>query len=689
MEAITLNNIAAVYNDLEKKQKALDYYHQSLPLSRSIGNRQGQARTLNNIGAVYHELGEKQKALDYYHQALPIFRSIGEPTGQARTLNNIGAVYHELGEKQKVLDYFNQALPILQALGDLSGEAITLNNISVINYNRKNYFLALQNINQAIEIVEGIRSNIVSSDFKASYFSIVEGYYKLKTAILMELHQQHPHHGYNILAFENSEQGKARSLLELLEEANIDIRQGVTPELVAQEKELQNKLDAIEQSRISLCLQDCSETKLNQLETERTKILEQYKQIQANIRANSPEYAELTQPQPINLQQLQQLLDKDTVLWQYSLGQGRSYVWVISQDNFISYELASIGKIESLAREYQYLLQDTKQPEELISIGKKLSKLILPTIDEATEKPRVVIVADGVLQYVPFASLPIENNQLLSDTHPIVNLPSSSVLARLRTNQKQRRPAPKQLAILADPVFSKSDLRLPQKQASGTEDLGYDPLRNTLTSFDLQLARLPGTRREAESILGFVPELGATSVFDFDANLEFATSPELGNYSIVHFATHGILNSQQPELSGIVLSLFDEQGNPQNGFLRLHEVFNLELPAELVVLSACETGLGKQIRGEGLVGLTRGFMYAGATRVLVSLWKVDDAATAEFMSYFYRLMLQNGLTPARALNATQRYMQQHPQWNHPYYWAAFTLQGDWMGWNSESFASFF
>ncbi len=168
------------------------------------------------------------------------------------------------------------------------------------------------------------------------------------------------------------------------------------------------------------------------------------------------------------------------------------------------------------------------------------------------------------------------------------------------------------------------------------------------------------------------------SVLGFDANLQFATSPELSNYNIVHFATHGILNSEQPELSGIVLSLFDEQGKPQNGFLRLHEVFNLNLTADLVVLSACQTGLGKEIKGEGLVGLTRGFMYAGATRVLVSLWSVNDAATAEFMSKFYSFMLQDKLSPSSALNATQKYMQQHSKWSHPYYWAAFTLQGDWV-----------
>jgi CHAT domain-containing protein len=165
--------------------------------------------------------------------------------------------------------------------------------------------------------------------------------------------------------------------------------------------------------------------------------------------------------------------------------------------------------------------------------------------------------------------------------------------------------------------------------------------------------------------------------FDFAASRATATSPELSQYQIVHFATHGILNSLNPELSGVVLSLVDDKGTPQNGFLRLHDVFNLNLPAELVVLSACQTGLGQEVKGEGLVGLTRGFMYAGTPRVLVSLWSVDDEGTSELISRFYKKMLQEKLQPAAALRAAQIEMWQEKRWQAPYYWAAFTLQGEW------------
>jgi CHAT domain-containing protein len=153
-------------------------------------------------------------------------------------------------------------------------------------------------------------------------------------------------------------------------------------------------------------------------------------------------------------------------------------------------------------------------------------------------------------------------------------------------------------------------------------------------------------------------------------------SPELSNYRIVHFATHGIINTERPELSGIVLSLFDREGHSQNGFLRLHDIYNLHLPADLVVLSACSTGLGKEVRGEGVIGLSRGFMFAGASGVIASLWKVDDDATAELMKHFYDALFQKGMSPSAALRHAQLALSQNKRWESPYYWAGFVIQGN-------------
>jgi CHAT domain-containing protein len=191
------------------------------------------------------------------------------------------------------------------------------------------------------------------------------------------------------------------------------------------------------------------------------------------------------------------------------------------------------------------------------------------------------------------------------------------------------------------------------------------------------LRRLRFSRREADEIARLAASESRLEAVDFEANRKLAMSTEIGQYRVVHFATHGLINNQHSELSGIVLSLIDEQGKPQNGFLRLYDLYNLKLSADLVVLSACQTALGKEIKGEGLVGLTRGFMYAGAPRVIASLWQIDDRASAEFMKRFYQGMLVQKLRPAAALRAAQISMQKDKRWNAPHYWAAFTLQGEW------------
>jgi CHAT domain-containing protein len=243
-----------------------------------------------------------------------------------------------------------------------------------------------------------------------------------------------------------------------------------------------------------------------------------------------------------------------------------------------------------------------------------------------------------------------------------------------------RKPATKAVAVFADPVFGRDDPRLKLRAvAAKSEQPSTGDLARAMRDVGVEAGfqRLPFSRREAEAITATVPRGQSSKALDFQASRDAVTDAELSNYRIVHFATHGLLDSNNPELSGIVLSLIDQQGQPQDGFLRLHEIYNLKLPADLVVLSACRTGLGKEIRGEGIVGLTRGFMYAGATRVVASLWKVGDAATAELMKRFYSLMFVKKLRPAAALREAQIEMWQQPRWRSPYYWAAFALQGEW------------
>jgi CHAT domain-containing protein len=389
---------------------------------------------------------------------------------------------------------------------------------------------------------------------------------------------------------------------------------------------------------------------------------------------------------------------------EYSLGEERSYLWAVTKTGITSYELPKREVIENAAKEFYQLLNNQDyhlgtsrglgvegRPGSSLDTNKvatKLSQMLLAPVAAQLGNKRLLVVSDGALQYVPFAALPKPGTSekdlvpLLVE-HEIVNLPSASTLAVLRKELNDRKSAPKAIAVLADPVFSKNDPRLTSSsgQASGTQpeksNLNRRALELSATTANVTFNRLPFTRQEAEQILALVPTKERMQAFDFAANRAIASSPELPNYRIVHLATHGILNSTQPELSGVVLSLVDEKGTLQNGFLQLRDIFNLNLPAELVVLSACETGLGKEVKGEGLVGLTRGFMYAGSPRVVVSLWSVSDRATSELMMKFYKKMLQDGLKPSAALRTAQIEMWRQKQWQAPYYWAAFTLQGEW------------
>jgi CHAT domain-containing protein len=191
------------------------------------------------------------------------------------------------------------------------------------------------------------------------------------------------------------------------------------------------------------------------------------------------------------------------------------------------------------------------------------------------------------------------------------------------------------------------------------------------------LSRLPFSREEAQAILSLAPRDASLEATGFRATRELATGGELPAYRIVHFATHGLLNAESPDLSGLVLSLVDEVGRRRDGVVRLRDVQRMKLSADLVVLSGCQTALGKEISGEGLVGLTRGFLHAGARNVVASLWRVDDLATAELMKRFYGPMLRDGKPAAAALRQAQIEMSRTKRWSAPFYWAGFVIQGDW------------
>ena len=681
--------------DLDGATALLD---QVLALRRQLTDRRGQAATLAEIGLTHEARGDTRRALELYGAALPLAREIGDRRTEAFVLNGMGTVYTALGETDRARECLDQALVLRRALADRQGQEETLGSLALLSRNLGDLTRAQAEAREAIKLVDSVRAGVAVRSLRASYAGLNEDVHKLYVDILMRLHRRDPAAGHAVAALLVSEQMRARAFRETLLETRADLRQGVDPVLVERERRLRSEINAAERSRLQLLEGKPDAARLAAAERELERLLSAHQQVEAEIRTRHPRSGLAAETKP-QLADIQQALDSGTVLLEYALGKDRSYAWVITPTSVDSVELPARDAIEKIARRAYEMLVATRQTETRLQARRSaadLSRLILVPVVKHLSGKRVLIVADGALEYIPFGALPLPNASLMVSAssppmmvgHEVVSLPSASVLSLLRDEHASRPRAPKALAIFADPVLDRRDSRVEgawrsASSAEGANNLSADrpePIddvfrsaRDTGASFE----RLPYSRVEADTIAAMTPAAGTLKALDFRASRDVAVSRELEQYRIVHFATHGLINSQRPELSGVVLSLVDEQGRAQDGFLRLHDIYNLKLAADLVVLSACQTALGREIKGEGLVGLTRGFMHAGSPRVVASLWEVRDRATAELMKRFYRGILTERLRPAAALRAAQISMWKEPRWSAPFYWAGFVLQGDW------------
>jgi len=687
---------------LGNNERAIECFTEALAIFRTLGMKRLQAQTLERIGAVQISEGDLQKALNTLQQTLSLNRSGQDYRHEANALNLIGKVYEDLKEPARALQCYQQALVLSRTAADPTAESTSLFNLARHERDEGDLSNAEQKLESAIQIDESIRAQMIGQDLRASYFATIHQIYELYMDVLMLHNKINPNAGFDVRAFAVSERARSRSLLESLQETQVNVSEGVDPSLLEKERSLSDQLNAKADRQLKLHA-DRNTTDADNVNKEIDALTVEYAAIRDRIRATSPRYADLTLPEPLTLDAVQQhVLDDDSILLEYALGEDRSYVWLITRANVLSFELPPGTEIERAARVLynQYIayqpvhgesveeteIRQKKAAEAIPAATASLSKMVLGPLVGKLQNKRLLIVADGALQYVPFQalndpdSIP-ESPQPLVAKHEIVNEPSASTLAVLRAEAKGRRTAPNSIAVLADPVFEADDPRVRRAQRESTPESAESvrvkqALRDIGISADgVQIPRLLASREEADAIMKSAPWGTSLQAVGFEATRETVLGPELSRYRVVHFATHGMMNNEHPELSGIVLSLFDQDGRSQNGFLRLHDIYNLRLPADLVVLSACSTGLGKDVRGEGLIGLTRGFMYAGASGVVASLWKVDDQATAELMKDFYAGLFQKGLSPASALREAQLALARQNAWKSPYYWAGFVIQG--------------
>ncbi len=652
-QAKDLNNQAAALNalgllDLDARRFAasLEPLQASLAL-RPAGSR-GWAVTLTSLGVAYRGLGRLEEARRAYGEALPIFLGLGDTHEQASSLGNLGRLEATAGHDAVALADFDRALGLFRRLADSPDTAWVLEEKARVLRHRGELEAARKLMEEALATVERHRFSQTRYTTRAAFFATQQDSYDFLIDLLMEMHRKTPAAGYDAAALEVGERSLARSLLDGLAASGTDLhrdRGRAAPELHARERQLENEIDLLV-SRETRVGQDANAIALLQpVEAELAHRWDELDQVRTSLRTGDPRYAALTEPRPWRAAEIQrELLGRDTLLLEYRLGEQRSFLWAVTPDSLKSFTLPGRIEIESIARPVCEHLARSRSRAELSADPQlaSLSRLLLDPVAPLLPGRRLLVVGDGILQSVPFAALlePGSGGPLVA-RHEIVGLPSMSVLGELRREVAGRPSVPKTLWVLADPDFNGL----------------FEPL--------------PRTRQEAAAILELAPS-PKRAVLGLEASRATVLNSALRDYRLLHFATHGSFSASDLDGGRLILAQTEA-----NGFLHLADIYELDLRAELVVLSACQSALGREVRGEGMMGMTRGFFYAGAERVLVSLWNVNDRVTVELMRHFYRGLLVEGLSPAAALRKAQNAIRRQADWQAPYFWAGFTLQGEW------------
>jgi CHAT domain-containing protein len=692
--AVAQRGIGQSYLANNDPQNALNHLISALDGFRQVANRRLETVALIDIGSIDEALGNRADALGYLNHAVELSKSLGDPRLEATALLGIGHILETEAQLDPALQSYEQALELSEASADSRERLTALYRIADSLRRLGRLEEALMRTESALSAIETLRSSMANTGLRTAYFASVRQQYELFIDLLMGLKRRNGPVSDELRALEASERSRARTLLDNINETRVSISEGVDPKQLEREASLRRSLDAAIDRYTKLRTTNAAAPNLQQLSEDVQRLTKEYEELQGQIRVRSPRYAALVQPEPLNLAQIQNnILDPDSLLLEYSVGEENTYLWAVTPTEFSSYVLPKRAEIDKRVRRLRDLIaarvaMPNEKPTDFQARVKaadaqytqaaaELSQMLLGPVAEKLGTKRLVIVGEGVLQYLPFAALPTPHSAQtpapvpLVAEHEIVSLPSASTLAVIRREAPARGTPDRTLAVFADPVFEVKDSRVRRT-----------PIAQTLRGSDalgprIDFPRLPSTRQEADAILAMVPENRRMGALGFKATKAAAMNPDLKRYRIVHFATHTALDDEHPDLSSLVLSLVDEKGNPQSGFLRLRDMYNLSLSAELVVLSACDTALGKEVKGEGLMSMVRGFMYSGTPRVLASLWKVDDEATAELMKEFYKHLLQEGMTPAASLRQAQITQMQKKSRQSPYYWAGFQLQGEW------------
>jgi CHAT domain-containing protein len=670
------NKVGRVLARLHYFPEARAQIEQGLNLALETKNDLSIGLCHEDLGRVWLEAGSYDQARTEFRSAIDYFIKAPDDRALARAQMYLGQTEQVLGNLLPAGTAYNNALRYFEKNPDYTNEAALRFGLGKLALQQGQLKPAEDNLERSIKLTERLRENAWSKDLRSSFLASVHDRYQAYVELLMTRNATERDRKLDVQAFEVNESGRARALIDSLRVLR-ELRQPSDPALLPQEAKLQETEQKLVDTRARLISQGGSEEEKAQVERDLTGVHARYEALEARINSNA-RFDYLLGPSSLGYEEIRkELTDGETSLLSYSLGAEKSFAWLITKDGLQSFELAKKEMIDNAADRLLSLLNtppaedaDTAQLQSSID---EVSRLVIEPIANKLPSSRLIVVADGILQYVPFQILkssPASGEPLISRVE-IVEAPSASALALVRRQRSNSPPGGKLLVGFGDAVFS------PEYPPAGSNAPRVNEPAQTRSEHISTLSRLPRLFNAKRELLAIGEMAGSDSSFyvEYNATRDNLLHVDLSQYRILHVVTHGVMDAQRPELSGLVLSLIDADKRPIAGFVSLADIYKLHAP-ELVVLSACYTALGKKQDGEGLIGVTRGFMYAGASGVVASLWQVDDRATAELMKHFYANMLQRGLGPAAALREAQNYIRSQPEWRSPYYWAGFTFQGD-------------
>jgi CHAT domain-containing protein/Tfp pilus assembly protein PilF len=714
-EAFLLTNIGLIHHEVGDYARALDYHHQALQIFSRTGGKTGQGGCLNNIARCYAALKEYDQAQDYMDKALAIARETGDKRAESLRLNNAAHIHMQMGDYRRAAQCLEESLKLARSMGAKEREAFAWQGRGYLCLKTTDFPAALEAFQQAlfigqeldlpaiawessaglagayaqsgdydlavgyyrksIEVIESLRAQFITAEQRSGYFQEKIQVYESLIDLLVTRHQERPREGFDRLAFEYAERARARAFLDSLEEAKVDLKETLPPALRAEEMNISAEISALQTELFKPGLsEDKRKLLLKQLEEAEGR----YQDLAVRMKSQSPGYARLVYPETRSLNEVQQdLLAPGTVLLEYFLGEDSAFLFCLTAKDFFAHRLPASRGLQEKVRDYIKLLSSKNGREfTAYAAGRRIYQDLLgPVEDKILRAKRLIIVPDGALYYLPFEALvmprrTIQNSKdgrpdrFLAEEFMISYAPSASSLMNIL--RRPREPAGRQdwLAFAA-PVCT-------LRGSPAGNQSGPDVTREFFLEGGADFAPLPYSKEEVQRISRLMARSRRIVFIGKEAKEDRLKELPLHDFKVLHFATHGLLDETVSLRSAVVLTL--DEDPREDGFFQVREIYGTKLNADLVVLSACHTGKGKLERGEGLSGLSRAFLHAGAQCVLASLWNVNDRATAELMAQFYAFLSQ-GKSKEEALRLAKRRML-HSPYAHPFFWAAFVLIGD-------------